>query len=61
MSIDGVDVAAKFGIAVNYMNRIYSQNRDAASVRNLCVFEFESIEDCRAAERVQEIISALSG
>lgn len=51
VSIDGVDVAAKFGIAVNYKNRIHAQNRYSATVRNVCVFEFKSVEDCRAAER----------
>ena len=51
VSVDGIDVAAKFGIAAHYINRIHQQNRNSASVRNLCVFEFESIEDCRAAER----------
>ena len=51
VSVNGVDVAAKFGIAANYMNRIHAQNRYVASVRNIFVFEFDSIEDCRAAER----------
>ena len=51
VSVNGVDVAAKFGIAANYRNRIHAQNRYVASVRNIFVFEFDSIEDCRAAER----------
>lgn len=46
------ELFAKFGIANNYKNRVYSQNlRSTFTVENLSVWSFKSVNSCKKAEK----------